>query len=271
MKRYIISLLVCCSGSWTLTRPARLDAAQTPSAGTISGHVRLAGPAPANPIIRLRVDPMCGKLNTGKRPVHEIVLKSADGGLANAFVDLEGTFPKAPPASRPATLDQRNCVYAPRVMGARAGEVLTVTNSDPMLHNVHSQSSKVNTFNFSQPKAGMTRDIQLKGPDVMMRITCDVHSWMVAYVGVETHPYFAVSGADGSFHIAGVPPGRRTVRVWHERYGQLTQMVTVAAGKTAVVDFSYTGKEKPSNARLQDVTLPLDAASGIAIQLVSAK
>ena len=269
MNRYIILLLVCCSGGWTLTRSASVEA-QTQGGGTISGHVRLAAPAPANPIIRLRVDPMCAKVNTGKRPVHEFVLRSADGGLANAFVDLEGTFPKAPVSNKPATLDQRNCIYTPRVLGARAGEVLKVTNNDPLLHNVHSQSTQ-NPFNFSQPQTGMTRDVQLKGPDVMMRITCDVHSWMVAYVGVETHPYFAVSGADGSFQIAGVTPGPRTVRVWHERYGQLTQKVTVAAGKTVNVDFSYTGNEKPSKTRLQELTLPLDDPSGVEIRLVSAK
>jgi hypothetical protein len=269
MKKHIILLLLCCGGGWTLTRSTSVQA-QTPGGGTISGHVRLAGPAPANPIIRLRVDPMCGKLNEGKRPVHEFVLRSPDGGLANAFVDLEGTFPKAPPSGKPATLDQRNCIYTPRVLGARAGEVLRVTNNDPLMHNVHSQSTQ-NVFNFSQPKAGMTRDIQLKGPDVVMRITCDVHSWMLAYVGVETHPYYAVSGADGSFQVAGVPPGRRTVRVWHERYGQLTQMVTVAAGKTTTADFSYTGNEKPSKARLQDVPIPLDGPAGVEIRLVAAK
>src|SRR5262245_47192041 len=95
----------------------------------------------------------------------------------------------------------------------------------------------------------------------MMRVGCDIHSWMVAWVGVETHPYYAVSGADGSFKIANVPPGKRTIRVWHEKFGQLTKTVNVAAGATANVDFAYTGKEKPSTARVQDVTITLAEAS----------
>jgi hypothetical protein len=250
MKRLIIILLACSIGGWTLTRSAQVHAAQAPGGGTITGHVRLGGPAPGNPMIRMGVDPMCSKLNAGKRQFHEFVLRSADGGLANAFVDLEGTFPKAPAASGPATLQQRNCIYAPRVMGARVGGILKVTNDDGVLHNVHSQSTK-NAFNFSQPNAGMTRDIPLKGPDVLMRITCDVHSWMVAFVGVEAHPYYAVSAADGTFQIAGVPAGRHTIRTWHERYGQLTQTVTVAAGKTAVVDFT-PGQRTLSRLRAPD-------------------
>jgi hypothetical protein len=203
--------------------------------------VRLAGPSPGNPIIRMGVDPMCARVNAGKRLFHETVVRSADGGLANAFVDLEGTFPASPVPSTPVTLGQHHCVYAPHVIGARVGQILRITNDDALLHNVHSQSSRGNVFNFSEPQAGMTRDIVLEGPEVMMRVTCDVHSWMVAYVGVETHPYFAVSAADGSFRIEGVPPGRHTIRVWHERYGRLTQTVAVRSGKTAAVDFSYTG------------------------------
>src|SRR3989442_5088054 len=98
MNRYIILLLVCCSGGWTLTRSASVEA-QTQGGGTISGHVRLAAPAPANPIIRLRVDPMCAKVNTGKRPVYEFVLRTANAGLAKAFMGLEVSLQKAPGSS----------------------------------------------------------------------------------------------------------------------------------------------------------------------------
>ena len=227
--------------------------------GTIKGTVKLTGPNPGNPIIRMGMDPMCSKLNAGKRPIQEFVVADDKGGLANAFVDLQGNFPNSPAPSAPVTLDQRNCMYTPRVIGARAGGTLQIKSDDNLTHNVHSGGT-VNPFNFTEQKAGASRDVKLKGPDVMMRIGCDIHSWMVAYVGVETHPYYAVSGTDGSFTIANVPPGKRTIRVWHERFGQLTQTVNVAAGQTANVQFAYTGKEKPSTARIQEVTVPLAAA-----------
>src|SRR5581483_11489096 len=114
------------------------------AAGTIVGHVRATGPTPANPIIRLGADPKCAQLNGGKRPQQELIVRSADGGIANVFVAVEGNFKSAPPKT-PVTLDQKNCIYQPRVVGAQVGQVLQVMNSDPVLHNVHS-SSKPNTF-----------------------------------------------------------------------------------------------------------------------------
>jgi hypothetical protein len=105
----------------------------------------------------------------------------------------------------------------------------------------------------------------LKNPDVIMRIKCDVHSWMTAYLGVEPHPYFATSGDHGAFRIAGVPAGRYAIRTWHERYGQLTQPVIVKAGQTTTVEISYTGKEQPATARVQDVTWPEGVAAATVI------
>ena len=224
--------------------------------GTIVGHVRLTSAAPANSIVRMGADPLCSRANAGKRLTQDVVLRSADGGLANGFVDLQGTFPKTPTPTTPVTIDQRGCIFVPRVLGARVGQPLRITNSDPTAHNVHSLSTKGNEFNVSQPKVGMMYTFQLRSEDAIMRIRCDIHSWMVSYLGVTAHPYFAVSGADGTFRISGVPPGKYPIRVWHERYGRLTASVDVKAGQTATVDFTYKGTEQPSAAGIQDLVVP---------------
>jgi plastocyanin len=235
---------------------ARLSA-QPAATGTIAGHVRLAGPAPANPLIRMGADPRCSSATRGQRLTQDVVLRSSDGGLANAFVHVQGKFAASPPPAEPVTIDQRNCLFVPRVVGARVGQTLRITNSDATSHNLHSASQN-NVFNTSQPKQGMVYTFQLKADEVMMRVRCDIHGWMTTYVGVMGHPYFAVSGTDGAFTIARVPAGRHTIQVWHERYGVLTQTVDVKAGATATVEFSYTGKEKPASVALQELVIPLE-------------
>lgn len=250
----VVTVAVIVSAGMMLPGIRQVNAAP-PATGTIVGHVRLTGPSPGNPIIRMGMDPACGQLNAGSRPIQAIVVRAADGGLANVLVDLEGTFPSSKPPAEAVTVEQQKCVYTPRVVGARIGQTLRIKNDDAVLHNVHGVSTAGNDFNFSQPTAGMTRDIVLKGPHVVLRVKCDIHSWMIAYVAVESHPYFSVSGADGSFTIANAPAGRFTIRAWHERYGELTQTVNVQAGKSVTADFAYSGKEPPNHARVQDVML----------------
>jgi plastocyanin len=144
----------------------------------------------------------------------------------------------------PVTIDQRGCIYVPRVVGARVGQVLRVRSDDNLLHNVHSMSTATNGFNIGQPMAGMQYDIRLKDEEIL-KLKCDVHRWMTAYIGVVSHPYFAVSSGDGSFTINGVPAGRHTVSVWHERFGTVKQTADVKTGVTTTVTFAYTGNEKP--------------------------
>jgi plastocyanin len=212
---------------------------QVARGGSIKGHVRVKGPVPGNPVIRMGMDPMCAKLNAGKRPVQEVVVATADGSLANVFVSLQGSFPASPVPTQPVMIDQRACVYVPRVVGARVGQTIQVRNSDELLHNVHGLSSHDNGFNVSQPKAGLVQQLQLKNPEIMLRVTCDVHRWMTAFVGVVDHPYFATSNLAGTYSIDNVPEGAYTIQAWHERYGVTTQKVRVTAGATTTMDFSY--------------------------------
>jgi hypothetical protein len=207
--------------------------------GTINGRVKLTGTIPGNAIIRMGMDPVCAAINKGKRPVQETVAATADGSLGNVFVKLQGTFPQTPVPTTPVVLDQVACLYVPRVLGARVGQVLRVKNSDALLHNVHSQSTKGNVFNVGQPMAGMQTDFTLKAEE-MLKIGCDVHRWMTSHVGVVNHPYFAVSDKTGAFTIANIPTGSYTVEAWHEQFGTLTQPVKVQAGAPASVAFAFT-------------------------------
>ena len=243
--RVVVALASCLVATFATSGRVSALAAQAASRGTIKGHIRLSGKLPGNPVIRMGMDPMCAKINAGKRIIQENVVASLDGSLANVFVKVQGTFPQTPAPTEPVTIDQRGCVYGPRMVGARVGQTLQIRNSDELPHNVHGLSAHNNGFNVSEPKAGMVQQFRMKDEE-MLRLKCDVHSWMTAYIGIVSHPYFAVSSEAGTFEIRNVPAGVHTIQAWHERYGALTQPVRVKAGATTTVDFTYTGAEKPT-------------------------
>jgi hypothetical protein len=213
------------------------------AAASLKGRIKLSGPEPGNRVIRMGMDPMCAKMWAGKRPVDEVVVVSNDGGLANAFVKLDGSFPGSPVPAQPVLLEQQGCFYHPRVIGARVGQVLRIKNDDNLLHNVHSSSSHRNSFNFGQPIAGISSDFKLLDEE-MLKIGCDVHRWMTAWIGIVDHPYFAVTGADGSFVINNLPAGKRSVTVWHETLGTLTKSVDVKEGAATMLEFVYPPAKK---------------------------
>jgi hypothetical protein len=243
MSRRLLALFAACLLASAVPDANERAAGNT---GTIKGLVRLSGRPPGNAVIRMGMDPMCAKVYAGKRPVNEVVVvTSAAGGLGNVFVKLEGSFPSTPVPAQPVVVDQRGCFYVPRMIGARVGQLLRIKNSDNLLHNVHSQSTKSNTFNVGQPIVGMQYDFRLKDEEIL-ELKCDVHRWMTAFVGVVNHPYFAVSDLTGAFEIDNVPAGTYTIQGWHERYGPLRQTVRVGPGAATMVNFTYTGAEKPS-------------------------
>jgi len=228
--------------------------------GTIAGHVKYTGPTPVNPIIRMGADPRCNKLYVGKRPTAPTFVVGTDGAFANVLVNLDGSFPATPVPATPAVLGQKDCQYAPRVLGARIGQTLQVTNEDPTEHNVHSLSKAGNDFNRTQLINGKPFDFTLKAGE-LLRITCDSHTWMTAYVGIFDNPYFAVSGTDGSFTIANVPAGKQTVKALHEVMGMQTQMVDVQAGKTTTVDFTFAPGQKTASVPIHDLVVPMQMAT----------
>ena len=237
MKSRIVFLLLACS-------IVTAGAVAQSNTGVIKGHVRLTGKLPGNPIIRMGMDPMCSKMNAGKRVVQQYVVATIDGSVANVFVRLKGNVPQTPVPNQPVVIDQQACVYTPRVVGARVGQTVQIKNSDMLLHNVDASSGKNNGFNIAQPRASLVYEFKPKNEEIMLHLKCDVHNWMNAYVGIVTNPYFAVSNTMGTFQIDKVPPGTYMLEAWHERFGLVSKPVTVKAGAIASVDFDYMSNEK---------------------------
>jgi len=252
MKVAAIVSLLFAAGCGNAPAPQPKAAAEAPkaveyfhvdssTAGAIKGRVR-AKPGKILPaVIRMDAEAACEKAHAG-RPVHDqSLITGNDGGLANAFVyiqtGLEGkTFD---PVTGPVVLDQHGCMYAPHVLGMRAGQMLEVKNSDPVSHNIHPMAK--DNREWSEQQSPGAPDLQRKfaRPEVMIPVKCDVHKWMRAYIGVVAHPYFAVTGPDGSFELRNIPPGDYTVAVWHEKLGERTVPLHLAASANAALNFTY--------------------------------
>ena len=220
----------------------------TPDQGgaTVMGRVRFTGTKPAMRRIDMSEEAQCQAKYKGPPPTEETVLVGANGALANTFVYIKSGLPasfKAAAATTPVVIDQDGCRYKPHVFGLMVGQPLHIKNSDPLLHNIKSKGRANRPFNISQPNVTRAPTVRtFTAPEVMVALECNVHGWMQAYAGVLPHPFFAVTGADGSFTIKNLPAGTYTVEAWHERYGTQTATVTVAGTASATADFSFAGR-----------------------------
>jgi hypothetical protein len=228
--------------SYTTALTAALIAASIHmvSAGDITGKVKLKGTAPAErPISFGQSEPTCGPLHKGKPLTTRHYVVGADHGLGNVFVYIkEGAKPTPPPGEGP-TLDQVGCEYQPFMMGVQAGQKFKIKNSDPFMHNIHAMpkpGSGNKEFNNAQPVPMVSEKVFDK-PEVLLKMKCDVHEWMFAYIGVVDHPYFAVTDKDGSFKLSNVPAGDYTIEAVHVKAGRKTQKVTLGASDSKTADF----------------------------------
>ena len=139
-------------------------------------------------------------------------------------------------------LEQKGCMYEPHVVGVMTNQEIEIINDDPTNHNIHPLPKANQEWNESQPPKGDSKMKRFAREEVMIAVKCNVHPWMRSYIGVVGHPFFAVTGEDGSFSIKGLPPGKYTLQVWHEKLGKSTQKVTVKAKEDAKANFELAGK-----------------------------
>jgi hypothetical protein len=140
---------------------------------------------------------------------------------------------------QPALMSNRGCVYVPHVLGVQVDQPVTLVNEDPTLHNIHSYAKNSKGFNLGLPIQGMKQVRKFTAPEVMVQMKCDVHPWMTGWIGVLPHPCFGVSGADGSFEIAGLPPGTYVLEAWHEKLGTRSQTIEIGPRETKQADFTF--------------------------------
>jgi Carboxypeptidase regulatory-like domain len=209
--------------------------------GTIEGVVKLSGPPPSvTPIRTTKNQDYCGK-----SIVNPLYVVGKDSGLANVEVFIKAIDKGKPNPTGTIELLNHNCMFHPRVQGASVGEKLKIASQDPILHNTHPQVAATNAtlYNIALPYKGFSVVKPLPATPELIRVKCDAHEWMRAWIWEFDHPYYATTDADGHFKITDVPPGTYTVVAWHEVMGQKEMPVTVSGGKSSTADFSFTPKK----------------------------
>ncbi len=210
---------------WTFVAAACALAALPPFAAvaaTLRGAVVVTGALPAPKKLDVTIDQyVCGN----EKDAGDLVL-SPRKELRNAVVWIDNP-PPGTSAALPskAEMDQRECVFVPRVVVVPADGTVDFLNSDRLLHNIHATPQLNASFNRTQPKS-RTISVTFSRPEII-RINCDLHSWMVGWVVVANHGYYAITGADGQFAFDNVPPGQYKLKVWHERLGMVEANATV--------------------------------------------
>lgn len=181
--------------------------------GTLTGVLRFAGVPP-------RLEPLTVNKNRdvcGERKPSEALVVGADGGVQGGVILLEGVTRGKKP-SREVVLDNAKCLFVSHVTAVTPGERVRVKNSDPILHSTHF-FAKPGGFNLALPNKEQTIDItrRITKPGVM-RVLCDAHPHMFAWMIVHDSPYLAVTDERGAFKIDAIPPGTYKVTMWHEGY-----------------------------------------------------
>jgi plastocyanin len=200
--------------------------------------VRFTGAAVEQKKLPVTVDQsVCGK----EKDAEDLVL-SPEKGMRNVVVSLQSPPPGAKwPVSLPVVqMDQQQCVYLPHVVVVPVGGTVEFLNTDRLLHNLHSNSTGNPTFNRTQPR-GRTIPVVFTKPEIV-RVDCDLHPWMRAWVVVAEHPFYAVTNDQGEFMLNNVPPGAYTLQLWQESLGTVTKDVTVKDEAIATVTIEMSKK-----------------------------
>jgi plastocyanin len=204
---------------------------------TITGKVEFSGSKPVIRPIRMDANAACKKIHPDGVPSQEVIL-NPDNTLRNVLVYVKsGVYGKQFPSSTEVVrVDQKGCMFSPHIVTLMVNQKLEVANSDPTNHNVHVMPDTNPEWNISQPPSAPPKVTQFSKPEVGVVVMCNIHPWMRLYVHVMANPYYAITGAGGTYTLKGLPPGAYTIEAWHEKYGSQEKKVKVGTRS----DFTFT-------------------------------
>jgi hypothetical protein len=206
---------------------------------SVKGTVKFEGTMPNQKRINMAADPSCAKQH-GTPVFAQEVMTDSKGRLQNVIVFVsEGLGDrKFDPPIQPVVIDQKGCMFLPHVLALRVNQPLEMINDDSTAHNIHPIPANNREWNKAE-LPGTTMAESFPREEIAIPVKCNVHPWMHGYVAVFKHPYFAVTGKDGSFDLSNLPPGTYTIEAWHEKFGTTTQQITVGANETKNIEFVF--------------------------------
>lgn len=221
--------------------PAKPLYQPTGNEAILTGTIIANGKIPTTLLYDMSADPVCEDPNRGHQETDFLLIR--DQRLVNAFIYVKSgeplreyrfEFPKSD-----VVLERKNCRFSPLVLGLRVGQMLSIVNSDPTVHNTHPTPRLNREWNYSQAAGSSTIVRTFSQPEQFIPIKCNQHPWEKAYLGVFDHPFFAVSDAFGNFEIRGLPPGTYKLVAWHRELGEQEIEITVAGGENRKIDFTF--------------------------------
>jgi len=208
---------------------------------SLVGVISFAGLPPERRRLDTSADPVCETVNSETSSEAVVV---TDGKLANVFVyartgDILDTFQFEVPTAA-VVLEHKGCHFVPHVLGVQTQQILSIVNRDPTTEDTHAIPKLNPEWNQSQPPGAPAFERRFTRAEQYIPIKDNQHPWKRAYLGVLPHPFFAVSGVDGTYKIAGLPSGQYTIVAWHEKYGEQTFDVSVGRNEQKMLDFTFT-------------------------------
>jgi hypothetical protein len=211
---------------------------------SLVGVISFAGIPPEPRRFDMSADPICETVSpVGGR--EDVIV--TDGKVANVFVYARTGDPldafQFDVSPEEVTLEHKGCNYVPHVLGIQTQQILKIVNSDPTIHNTHATPKLNPEWSQSQPPDAPSVEKRFFRSELFIPIKDNQHPWEKAYIGVLSHPFFAVSSRDGSYKIAGLPPGQYTIVAWHEKYGEQTADVSIGRKEQKILDFTVNAPD----------------------------